>query len=1041
MIGEAPLDSAVFQLTPTRTRCDLLVIANGRTEKIASGLFNPFIAHLKAAKEQIAKGGYSVTLKPDPMIHHDPWFTKGTVERFVRFVSTPEVLERVLTIESEILQIEEAITIQSNESIGLSTVEDHRTKSLESIEGSKPVLDADAEKAIVLYKPGSQPSPPDANGSTTQEENSKIQLLRVLETRMLVLQKEQGMAFARATAAGFDMDHMANLISFSESFGASRLKEACLRFMELWKVKHETGQWFEVEALDLMSSRSGFSPFNASGIVLSGDTRKQNEFGEACVAPSADLSTESNGNDLADLNKAKKLPSDAQVPHGPHEYFQGQFQQPRYPSWPMQPPPGPPVYSPYPVQGMPYYQNYPGSGAFYQPSYPPVEDPRFGTDQRMEMRRHSMNRDSNIDSEDDVPDENSSEFEKDGSHGRKSHKRVSRSGKKKSGMVVIRNLNYITSKRRGSPGGESQSVSDSQSGEETEGSQSDTTERKYKKSSRSSKKKNGHTKSLEKSNTYDKDEVVRHDGDSGNWHAFQSFLLKSEEKMSSTVDEDIFATENVAPTKRRQNVTESETILAPNRDSGDIQGMRTLEFDSVDGQASRIRKAASSDEFLKSSEGRDLRDSHLEIQFKDVEGGVGGYKMVTSDDFLIYGREDQTVSNITMDPLGDHHYVPPANLEKRSYAATDESFILPVRSVSQDELGTDSRTALDMDLEFPSSHQRIKDSSNKAKIELSYEPDDLTLMPERSIESEYIGYDPALDYDMQIPVKVSLKEEGSRDQEDISVRVEEELKESDMEKKLKVSQAGPEKRKKDAIMRRGVSKTSPLTEAQKRAEKLRAYKVDLQKSKKENEEEQRKRLEALKLERQKRIAARSSSNAAQSPSAEKQTGTGMPTKVSPSSFKGSRFSDSEPSSHSPIQKLPIRSTSIGSKDSQGTTKPNRSNGSLNGLSRSVSLLPEKKESNSAMHETLAASARLKRLSEPKVSSTLHASNKSGSTDHVPKRNTTTDPQIKKISAITKEDKTQSATLPEVKIRTPRGTSDTVQNKSTTEGLQKEHFTS
>lgn len=51
----------------------------------------------------------------------------------------------------------------------------------------------------------------------------RVQLLRVLETRKAVLQKEQGMAFARAVAAGFDMDHMAEVISFAECFGASRL--------------------------------------------------------------------------------------------------------------------------------------------------------------------------------------------------------------------------------------------------------------------------------------------------------------------------------------------------------------------------------------------------------------------------------------------------------------------------------------------------------------------------------------------------------------------------------------------------------------------------------------------------------------------------------------------------------------------------------------------------------------------------------------------------------------------------------------------------
>lgn len=47
--------------------------------------------------------------------------------------------------------------------------------------------------------------------------------MKVLETRKTMLQKEQGMAFARAAAAGFDIDNMAPLVSFAECFGALRL--------------------------------------------------------------------------------------------------------------------------------------------------------------------------------------------------------------------------------------------------------------------------------------------------------------------------------------------------------------------------------------------------------------------------------------------------------------------------------------------------------------------------------------------------------------------------------------------------------------------------------------------------------------------------------------------------------------------------------------------------------------------------------------------------------------------------------------------------
>jgi len=51
----------------------------------------------------------------------------------------------------------------------------------------------------------------------------RVQLLRVLETRKTVLRKEQAMAFARAVAAGFDIDNLGYLIAFAERFGALRL--------------------------------------------------------------------------------------------------------------------------------------------------------------------------------------------------------------------------------------------------------------------------------------------------------------------------------------------------------------------------------------------------------------------------------------------------------------------------------------------------------------------------------------------------------------------------------------------------------------------------------------------------------------------------------------------------------------------------------------------------------------------------------------------------------------------------------------------------
>ncbi|PNX67894.1 cop1-interacting protein 7 [Trifolium pratense] len=73
------LDYALFQLTPTRTRFELLVFNGTGREKIASGLFEPFISHLKFVKDEISKGGYSIRLLPPSNTAY--WFSKSTFER------------------------------------------------------------------------------------------------------------------------------------------------------------------------------------------------------------------------------------------------------------------------------------------------------------------------------------------------------------------------------------------------------------------------------------------------------------------------------------------------------------------------------------------------------------------------------------------------------------------------------------------------------------------------------------------------------------------------------------------------------------------------------------------------------------------------------------------------------------------------------------------------------------------------------------------------------------------------------------------------
>ncbi|CAM6035204.1 unnamed protein product [Sphagnum compactum] len=244
MKSDVPLDYAIFHLTPTRTRCELLVASGKEKERLATGLIKPFLTHLKAVEDQISNGccsSSSITLQPPPSTtttcgdtnanasnrkdprpcprppHDAPWFTKGTVERFVRFVSTPEVLEFVSSVEDELTQIEEAISIQAMESASPS---------------SWGVMSFALHPSSELFY-------------TQVATSITRQVARVMDARRSVLHKEQGIAFTRAAAAGFDVQHMAHLLAFADCFGATRLRDACVKFMALCKKRQEACNYIE----------------------------------------------------------------------------------------------------------------------------------------------------------------------------------------------------------------------------------------------------------------------------------------------------------------------------------------------------------------------------------------------------------------------------------------------------------------------------------------------------------------------------------------------------------------------------------------------------------------------------------------------------------------------------------------------------------------------------------------------------------------------------------------------------------------------------
>lgn len=200
------------------------------------------------------------------------------------------------------------------------------------------------------------------------------------------------------------------------------------------------------------------------------------------------------------------------------------------------------------------------------------------------------------------------------------------------------------------------------------------------------------------------------------------------------------------------------------------------------------------------------------------------------------------------------------------------------------------------------------------------------------------------------------------------------------------------------------------------------------------EDAEHKRIEALKMERQKRITARGSSNSAQTSLTSMSTRKSLPTKSSPVSHRGSKFSDSEPGSSSPLQRSKIRTGSLGSADSKLASKISKSidfsHLAGNRLTRSVSSLTEaKNEPSSATPDSKASMARIRKLSEPKTSSSHPAlSVKSGAAESASKLKGSNGSEGKRKIAIVNLDRTKAATLPELKTKASKGTLNAKQKK-------------
>lgn len=889
MDSSARLDYFLFQLTPTRTRCDLVIFAGKLNEKLAYGLLEPFIAHLRSAKDQISKGGYSITLRP-PSSAIAPWFTKATLQRFVRFVSTPEILERFVTIEREIAQLDNSIKTYEaqNADVTLAT-------ELE-VTGNTTAGSGNSKNSAALSKLKAETNDSD---ETEQEENSKVRLQRVVETRKAVLRKEQAMVYARALAAGFEMDNLDGLLSFADAFGASRLREACLNFKDLCKKKNEDRFWVDEIAAMQAIVQPDLSYLGTSGIILAGeDNNPAQSFmmggkqdGSTDVSMSDSITSHGSSDANQDNGVAQTSAADAK---------------PQLPNpWASQFPPylrnfQGPVY-----QQMAPYQGYVFPGMQVAPPYYPANmqwpthvngstdheshdhrDPKSSTKKKKKKGSNRSARGSENE-EHDISSESSgscSETETDSSL---EESRKKKHGKKSSRKVVIRNINYITSKRDG------EEVDSSDEGDYLDGDSLKqqledavgSFEKHKKSSTRQNKKRNG-SKHLHVNNgpvdQDDEDVPLKNNKGNENWDALQQLLLRDESDSNSpephsVQEEQCLVTKRFeepdscafnleAQVKAKQRPITTDAFLVAEKGTGNDGSKNRIpveNFDPIEGFRPSTRRDSAPEEFLFSQTVHEP-ETYIRVTPSNDATHANVIRSQTSDDWFIRKQSNEAAKLEEDNHLrfidGDYVTLVDELIEKKKKEVIIDDSLMIQGRLTDDQPESHLRTDLSLvDVVEASIFENGTTEVPQKKSESLglYEPDDLYMVLDRDtvVEQQVASWTPEMDYENNVATNDSVKMHSEAHScMDPNMTSNENGPNNKMNgaSATKTSTKDARSRTLSGPLRKGKPDATPGTKRSTFGSKTTSSKSQLQK-----EEERRKRMEELLIQRQKRIAERS----------------------------------------------------------------------------------------------------------------------------------------------------------------------------------------
>lgn len=394
--------------------------------------------------------------------------------------------------------------------------------------------------------------------------------------------------------------------------------------------------------------------------------------------------------------------------------------------------------------------------------------------------------------------------------------------KKQSGMVVIRNINYIKIDEKKS---DNDSNSDSRLDAKSECFEGDGCDVIPQNKKGYSQNGEHHLKSIEKLNFNNDISIIGECSNDRQWQAFQGCLLKESDNNPDAKDTGKYAMERNGKVKRHSLSDNPYSVGV--RDTGVMQDGRMIYIGKISESMDR-HPEGSSDGLSISRAVNDIRKSsdHSNIQFAETNGR----KIListTHEDTMFVSQHNNANFRRSSDPHDVNSFDGVANKVERdsSLELVEETFIMPFRSMSVDQA---QKTAIDIESEIQSEYQKAEIEGNKDKD--NYVPNDLNLMPERTDDWNLVGHYLALDNEL---LACAEKSEDSM-RKNVSDVKGHGLKKSDKGRRSNDSSDSLHRHITGSPMRKGKPpKMSPPADARARAERLRAYKADLQKVKKE----------------------------------------------------------------------------------------------------------------------------------------------------------------------------------------------------------------